>query len=388
MAQNNEPRFTFPVGYHEFSDNPAFNYQLNRYLSLGQARLEDMEEVGKKVSTIGEWKQAMLDQAERAVRDGRLSHAATYFRASEFYLDRSDPEKQELYDRFVATFEQAFEGDRIERLEIPFGDGFLPVMRLPAEGPEKLGTIVIHGGNDSFMGEFYPMSRYFADHGYEVVAFEGPGQGSALKKHGLVLDQEWEKPTGAVLDHFSLDDVTLIGISMGGWLCLRAAAHEPRISLAIAWSVSYDVLKYTNAFGEWAAKLMFRRFRKFTNNAMLNKAKKNVEYSWFVNNLMYITGKESPIEAFDVLFKFSAENLKSDLVRQDVLILTGKEDHLVPYKMHDIQVHALVNARSVTSRVFTNEENAGSHCQMGNLGLALDVMRRWIEEKSRATSVQ
>jgi alpha-beta hydrolase superfamily lysophospholipase len=232
------------------------------------------------------------------------------------------------------------------------------------------------------------MLRYFAAHGYEVVGFEGPGQGSALKKHGLILDQEWEKPTGAVLDHFQLEDVTLIGISMGGWLCLRAAAHEPRISRAIAWSVSYDVLKYTNAFGEWAARLMFRRFRNFVNSMMLKKAKKEVEYSWFIHNLMYITGTATPIEAFDVLFRFSEENLHSSLVTQDVLILTGKDDHLVPYKMHDLQVKALVNARSVTPRVFTSEEHAGSHCQMGNLGLAFDAMRRWIEEKVRAQSVQ
>jgi hypothetical protein len=99
---------------------------------------------------------------------------------------------------------------------------------------------------------------------------------------------------------------------------------------------------------------------------------------------MYITGKATPIEAFDVLLQFSEENLHSNLVRQDVLILTGKDDHLVPFKMHDIQVRALVNARSVTGRVFTKEDHAGSHCQMGNLGLALNVMREWIQEKARA----
>lgn len=384
MAQTINSRFTFPVGYREFSDNAAFNYQLNRYYSIGQARLEDMEEVGKKVTSIEEWKSAMLEQAEQAVSDARLSHAATYFRASEFYLNRDDPEKQQLYDRFITTFNQAFDGDEIERFQVPYGEGFLPVMRLPAEGPENLGTVVIHGGNDSFMEEFYPLSRYFAAHGHDVVAFEGPGQGSALKTYGLFLDQEWEKPTGAVLDYLKLEDVTLIGISMGGWLSLRAAAYEPRISRVIAWSVSYDVLKYTNAFGEWAAKLMFRKFRKFTNNSMVQKAKKDLEYSWFVNNLMYITGKDTPVEAFDVLLQFSEENLQSDRVQQDVLILTGKEDHLVPYKMHDIQVQALTNARSVTPRVFTNDEHAGSHCQMGNLGLALDVMLQWIKDKTYA----
>jgi alpha-beta hydrolase superfamily lysophospholipase len=381
MAQESKSHFTFPVGFHQFNENTAFNYQLNRYFSMGQARLEDMEEVGKNVDSIENWKQEMLGQAEIAASEGRLANAATYYRAAEFYLDRSDPEKEQLYTRFIGTFNQAFAGDEIERFQVPFGETFLPAMRIPAEGPEKYGTIVVHGGNDSFMEEFYPLMRYFAEHGHEVVAFEGPGQGSALKQYGLVMDQQWEKPTGAVLDYFQLHDVTLLGISMGGWLCLRAAAYETRVSRAIAWSVSYDVLKYTNAFGEWIAKQMFRRFRGFTNNAMLRKAKKDIEYSWFINNLMYITGTTTPIEAFDVLFQFSEENLRSDLVQQDVLVLTGKEDHLVPYKTHNLQVKALLNARSVTSRVFLNEEHAGSHCQMGNLGLAFDVMREWIEKK-------
>ena len=103
-------------------------------------------------------------------------------------------------------------------------------------------------------------------------------------------------------------------------------------------------------------------------------------YSWFVNNLMFITHKKIPIEAFDVLLQLNAENLHSDSIKQDVLILTGKEDHLVPFKMHNLQVKALTKARSVTARVFTKEENAQNHCQIGNIGLKLDVVMKWIEK--------
>jgi hypothetical protein len=70
------------------------------------------------------------------------------------------------------------------------------------------------------------------------------------------------------------------------------------------------------------------------------------------------------------------------LVKQDVLILTGREDHFIPFKMHDKQVKALINAKSVTARVFIKEEHAQNHCQNGNIGLALDVMTKWIEKKS------
>ncbi|MFC1981155.1 alpha/beta hydrolase family protein [Chloroflexota bacterium] len=374
--------FTFPVGYHEFNKEKGINFQLNRYYSMGNATLEDMQEAGQKISSFKEWKTEMLKLAETAVSEGRLMNAAFYYRAAEFFLLRDDSEKELLYDKFIDNFYRAAQDDKINKYEVPYNDTFLPAMRIQPVDTEKRGTLVLHGGNDSFIEEAYPMIRDFSDHGYEVIAFEGPGQGASLKKYGLPLNIEWEKPTKAILDYFKLDDVTLLGISMGGWLCIRAAAFEPRIKRVIPWSVSFDVTQYTNIVGQLLARLFMRKFRTFVNNQMKKNMKKKLEYSWFVNNLMYITDKEVPIEAFDVLMQFNEENLHSDLVQQDILILTGREDHLVPFKMHDMQVKALTNAKSVTTRVFTKEDQAQNHCQMGNLGLALDVMRKWIEQKS------
>ena len=104
-------------------------------------------------------------------------------------------------------------------------------------------------------------------------------------------------------------------------------------------------------------------------------------HRWSVGNLIYITGKKTPMEAMDIVMQMNAKNLCSWLVEQDVLILTGAEDHFIPVKMHDMQVKALTNARSVTARIFTREEQAQNHCQVGNTGLALQVMAEWVEEK-------
>jgi hypothetical protein len=98
---------------------------------------------------------------------------------------------------------------------------------------------------------------------------------------------------------------------------------------------------------------------------------------------MAITNQQEPINAFDFLLEVNEENLHSDKVIQDVLILTGKEDHMIPLKTHHLQVKALTNANSVTARIFTKEDQAQNHCQVGNLGLALSVMDEWIQEKAR-----
>ena len=69
---------------------------------------------------------------------------------------------------------------------------------------------------------------------YEVIGFDGPGQGATLIDGGIAMDIRWEKPTSVILDYFDLDDITLIGLSVGGWLCLRAAAFESRIKRVVA----------------------------------------------------------------------------------------------------------------------------------------------------------
>lgn len=50
--------------------------------------------------------------------------------------------------------------------------------------------------------------------------------------------------------------------------------------------------------------------------------------------------------------------------------------------MHDRQVKALVNAESATDRFFAKEEQAHNLCQIGNIGLALEVVVKWIKEKN------
>jgi pimeloyl-ACP methyl ester carboxylesterase len=372
---------TFPVGYHKFHRRQLFNFQLNRWYSLGYASFEDFIEAGKRVKTFSDWKMEMLKLAEKAAAENNLLRAAIYYRAAEFYLTAEVPEKNFLYDKFNSLFYQAIRGENVERHTIPYQGSFLPAMKLSSKEKKK-GTIVMHGGFDSFIEEFYSMMRYFSDHGFEVIAFEGPGQGAARRKYELAFDLEWEKPVKAVLDFFKLENVTLLGISMGGWLSLRAAAFEPRVTRVIADGHAIDYMQSMNPFFRKIHLWFFAHSKDFMNRMAMLKMKREGIFSWMVKHLMYITKKEKPMDAMEIYLLMNERNIHSELVKQDVLILSGREDHLIPIKMHQKQLGALINARSVTGRIFTNEEHAQNHCQTGNIGLALDVMVKWIEEKT------
>lgn len=368
----------FPVGYHKLHKTKIIDYQLNRWYALGYARLQDMQAAAARIGGLADWKDVMIQLAETALAEGRLLNGAFYYRAAEFFTHPTDPDKQRLYQRFLDLFyNELFVDEPWERYEIPYAQAYLPALRLPARTTPKTGTLVIHGGFDSFIEEFTSIAHTFCDLGYDVILFDGPGQGGALKVHGLPITYAWEKPAGAVLDFFDLHDVTWLGISMGGWLCFRAAAHEPRIRRVIALSIAYDYMKIPPPIVEKFARWLFRH-PQLMQTLTEWKMKRMPQEKWGIDNLQYITQTPTPLDAALALTEFNAENLHSAQVTQDVLILTGAEDHFVPLKLHRLQVAALTNAHSLTERIFTEADQAQNHCQVGNIGLALDVMAEWL----------
>lgn len=65
-------------------------------------------------------------------------------------------------------------------------------------------------------------------------------------------------------------------------------------------------------------------------------------------------------------------------MKQDVLLLAGQEDFVVPVDHFYKQIEALKNAKSLTARLFTRAEQAQNHCQVGNIPLVLDTIKNWI----------
>lgn len=368
-----------PVGFHRFARLDFINYQLNRWHSLGYTRFEDIAEAGRRITSAEDNKPVFTELAETAVAQGRLRNAAFYYRAAEFLTDPADPDKATLYARFRKTFYRGFADEHIERHEIRYGPGNLAAMRLAPAGDAVRGTVVIHGGFDSFIEEFFCFWKYFADLGYEVIAFDGPGQGASHRLHHVPHDHDWEKPVTAVLDHFDRSDVTLLGISFGGYWCLRAAAFEKRISRVISHPPLYDLVAAQSRIVQGALQLMLRSER-FLNWSIRVRMNAFPMIRHIVRNALFITNQldAEPIAAAHWLLGMNKDHQHPELVDQDVLLLAGAKDRFQPVRLYELQMAALSNARSITGRVFTRAEHAENHCQMGNLGLALSVMGDWL----------
>jgi pimeloyl-ACP methyl ester carboxylesterase len=370
-----------PVGYFNFHKNAFFNYQLNRWYSLGYTRKEEIERAGAAIHNFADYVAMFMQLGDTAVAENRLQNAAFYYRAAEFLLEPHDPRKLPLYKQFNDLFYRAFADEPIEQHKVPYKGRYLPAMRLPTRAPNHLsrGTIVTFGGFDSFIEEFYAIWAGLAEAGYDVIAFEGPGQGGAIRTYGLPFDHDWEKPTAAILDYFQLTDVTLLGVSMGGYWAIRAAAFDQRIQRVIAFPPVYDWMELAGGFSRGLVHFLMH-FRGVMN-WMVKMKTMNGTLRHTVAQALFITQKDQPIDAVDWMLGMNHEHLHSERVTQDVLLLGGENDAFQPPKLLHKQQEALVNARSITTRIFTKAEHADQHCQMGNLGLVIEVVADWVDEK-------
>jgi hypothetical protein len=63
--------------------------------------------------------------------------------------------------------------------------------------------------------------------------------------------------------------------------------------------------------------------------------------------------------------------------------MAGAQGHYVPLDQAFEQGRLLSAARSTTIRIFTKDEYAQMHCQLGNFPLAIGVMEDWAEARAR-----
>ncbi|MEK6481815.1 alpha/beta fold hydrolase [Catalinimonas sp. 4WD22] len=365
-----------PTGYHCFHSNAFFNYQLNRWYALGFARKEDMISIGRKIRTAQDYVREFTSACDRAIEEGRLKNAATYCRASEFLMEPADPKKIATYDKFVELFDQALADEKYERHQVPYANYYLSAIRFPAQTAQAKGTLIGIGGFDSFIEDFLSFWKFFAENGYDVIAFEGPGQGGSLRTHQLAFDHDWEKPTAAVLDYFRLDQVTALGISMGGYWVLRAAAFEKRIQQLIAMPPVYDWLELTHTFNKKLVNGLLKK--KKIMNFLIKLKMRNLVIRHTIQNTLFLSQQKEPVEAVAWMLGMNKNHLHSHLVDQHVLLLGGEQDAFQPPLLLQKQKAALINAASVSVRIFSKSEQAEQHCQIGNIGLALESMLHWM----------
>lgn len=258
MAQDCGMSATPPTMW--FHDD-MYDGQFGRTLTAVNAGMADLGEafavaakIGHKPSAV-DWYdgwRAAADHAmarsatteHRVTKRNALLRASEYFRQAYFFLrhDLSDARLLDSWQHHVDAFRAATPllDLHVEDLEIAVGDErFKAYLFAPDASGAPRPTVLMPCGYDSTAESGFVYASGALERGYQVVAFEGPGQGKAL-----YVDKIWFRPdfapvVTAVVDQLlarpdvRADALVLIGLSFAGYLAPQAATAEHRLAALV-----------------------------------------------------------------------------------------------------------------------------------------------------------
>ncbi|MFH1951091.1 MAG: alpha/beta fold hydrolase [Pseudomonadota bacterium] len=314
--------------------------------------------------------------------------ASNYFRTAEFFLHTNpkDPRivtvSRKSRESFVKAAKMA--EHPIIPIEIPFEGTTLPgyLCLVDKSGPKR-PLLIVHSGFDGTAEEIYFGAAHFAvKRGYNVLLFEGPGQGRVIREQGLPFRPDWETVVTPVVDYaltrkeVDPKKIALMGISFGGYLAPRAVAFEKRIKACIANGGVYDFHMTARLTPEEEKDLDTPKGAEEIDKALYDKMKADPSFRWAMANGMFTFHAQSPSEWLKMTRPYTMKDV-AEKITCPMLIVDSEEDKDMPgqaTKLYD----ALKSQKHFI--MFTKEEGAEEHCQMGALLISNARILDWLDD--------
>lgn len=203
-----------------------------------QTYYDNFVDTGNRVATL----------ADRELKAGHLASArSAYLRAAQYFdqalyfvLGTSTPAAEPtVYAAMQRQWNLAalLMDPPFERVAIPYGKITLPGYFLKATTSNvRRPTVIVNNGSDAQLVDVFAWGGAAGlERGYNVLLFEGPGQGSMLFERQIGFRPDWEHVITPIVDWLrARPDVDSKRIGLTGWsfcgqLVARAAAFEHRL---------------------------------------------------------------------------------------------------------------------------------------------------------------
>jgi pimeloyl-ACP methyl ester carboxylesterase len=379
-------------------DDESFSFEALRaagYAGYGGADLGEVLVTCRQIPEGDEeaWSAQWAATAARIERIGRdalaaghrvsareaLLRASNYYRTADFYR-RENPAADTESARLAKASQQTFADaaallDTPARaLRIPYEDTTLPgYLFLVDDSGTPRPTLIYHGGYDSTLEEnYFALAAGALRRGYNVLTFDGPGQGSTVRDQGLRFRPDWEAVVTPAVD-FALtapevdaERLVLVGTSLGGYLAARAAAFEHRIAALVLHDGVDDFHEVAEATASRAAS---------TPGGIEALMAQNTMVRWVVRNGRWTFG----VSDFDQLVKASeAYTLAgiADRITCPTLVLDAEND--VFFKGQPQRLLGELTCQKELI-LFREDEGAGEHCHEGALSLFHQRTFDWLD---------
>jgi alpha-beta hydrolase superfamily lysophospholipase len=341
----------------------------------------------RRVAELGE---RSLAAGHRITARENLLRASNYYRnAAAFLLDNpaDDPEVARLYagqiDSFAAA--AALFDHPAEAVSIPYEDTTLPgYLFLVDNSGMPRPTIIYTSGYDSTIQECYFVLAVAAmRRGYNVLAFDGPGQGGALHLQKLLMRPDWEAVITPVVDYAltrrEVDprNIAAFGYSLGGYLLARAAAFEHRLAAVILDDGVHDLL---SGVADNLPRVLMKRLDEghdeFAIHMLGALTAVSPQLRWALRNGLWVFGVSNYADLLRTVKSYTLDGV-ADQVQAPTLIMEGGHDTVL--KGQGELVEKALTAAKTTRVTLTEEEGAGEHTHAGALARAHQVMFDWLD---------
>lgn len=380
--------------FTEYTGNRQFDLQLNRTFApiLDRPGMETIAATAlPRLRTTDQITELAQGLAERFSSEGDADAAWRLYELAAFYLDADDPCKRRFIDAMSASFDEAHRGLALTRHAVPYGDGELTAMRWEADPTDRAqapaGTptaLVMMNGFDGYAEEIIDFASHFPTRPFDIITFDGPGQGHTALA-GMPLEPQWERPTNTVMDYFDIESAAALGVSFGGYLVTRAAAHCPRISHVIAFDMMYRLLDgltvpLPRPLRPFAEAVVGHARPAWLIDAALRIAPRfSADLAWKLQQARHLTGLSTPSEVLHAFGDYTMEPLEGRIT-QPCLVLAGDTDQYVPIERLEDVRRVLAKATSLDVRVFheADDPDMAQHCQIGDLDRTFAIMGEWL----------
>lgn len=381
--------------FTEYTGNRQFDLQLNRTFAtiLDRAGMETIAATTlPRLRTTSQITKLAQGLAERFSSEGDEDAAWRLHELAAFYLGADDPRKRRFIDAMSASFDEAHRGLALTRHAVPYGGGELTAMRWEADPTDRAQapagtptTLIMMNGFDGYAEEIIDFASHFPTRPFDIIAFDGPGQGHTVLA-GMPLEPQWERPTNAVLDYFGIESAAALGVSFGGYLVTRAAAHCPRITHVIAFDMMYRLLDgltvpLPRPLRPIADAVVANPRPALLIDAALRTASRlSADLAWKLQQASHLTGLSRPSEVLRAFGDYTMKPFEGRIT-QPCLVLAGDADQYVPFeRLGDVR-RALENSASLDVRAFhhAQDPDMAQHCQIGDLDRAFAIMGDWLQ---------
>lgn len=387
--------------------NPQYSFQMLRTVSATAGGAADIGECLATAGRITEgddesWYQEWLATAQRRERMGdefssqgatisvgrEYLRASNYYRTAEFFLHtkQNDP-------RILATWRKSRDAflkfvvhapHPLIAVDIPFEGRSLPgYLCLVDDSGQRRPLLIVHSGFDGTNEELYYSQAVFAlERGYNVLLFEGPGQGQVIREQGILFRHDWESVVTPVVDfavsrpEVDPERIALMGISFGGYLAPRAAAFEHRLKALIANGGVYDFrVVTTRGDPETEAALNDPAASAEMDEYIRQGMAKDPSLRWVMANAMYTFGADSPSDWMRKTRPYIMRDVAAKIT-MPTLIVDSDGDKDMPG-----QAKKLYDALKAPKEymLFTQQDGAEEHCQAGAVVFSNARILNWLD---------